>query len=144
MSATPEQLWQRFQQHYTEFPSRGLALDMSRLPFNFGGLFVDRDFVLPDAILSECGLRDVCGVFEDRLDTVIAKRLVIVLVTLLEEVVRNLGLVHALKKQLEDHLHGFDPIRFDTVSQTIAGCFLVAGRHEGCRLAARRRQRLAG
>ncbi|NBV24938.1 MAG: glucose-6-phosphate isomerase [Proteobacteria bacterium] len=33
MSATPEQLWQRFQQHYTEFPTLGLALDLSRMNF---------------------------------------------------------------------------------------------------------------
>ncbi|MEY4201776.1 MAG: hypothetical protein RLZZ265_3516 [Verrucomicrobiota bacterium] len=34
MSATPEQLWQRFQTHYTEFPKLGLAVDLSRM--NFG------------------------------------------------------------------------------------------------------------
>ena len=33
MSATPEQLWQRFQKHYSEFPSIGLALDVSRMNF---------------------------------------------------------------------------------------------------------------
>ncbi len=38
MSATPEQLWQRFQKHYTEFPSIGLALDLSRM--NFGDDFL--------------------------------------------------------------------------------------------------------
>lgn len=37
MSATPEQLWQRFQKHYTEFPTLGLALDVSRM--NFGDDF---------------------------------------------------------------------------------------------------------
>ncbi len=38
MSATPDQLWQRFQQHYTEFPALGLALDLSRM--NFGDDFL--------------------------------------------------------------------------------------------------------
>jgi glucose-6-phosphate isomerase len=38
MSATPEQLWQRFQKHYTEFPTLGLALDLSRM--NFGDDFL--------------------------------------------------------------------------------------------------------
>ena len=38
MNATPEQLWQRFQKHYTEFPSLGLALDLSRM--NFGDDFL--------------------------------------------------------------------------------------------------------
>ncbi|MBI5800899.1 MAG: glucose-6-phosphate isomerase [Verrucomicrobia bacterium] len=38
MSATPEQLWQRFQTHYTEFPTLGLALDLSRM--NFGDDFL--------------------------------------------------------------------------------------------------------
>ncbi|MBI3881596.1 MAG: glucose-6-phosphate isomerase [Verrucomicrobia bacterium] len=33
MSYTNEQLWQRFQQHYTEFPTLGLALDISRMNF---------------------------------------------------------------------------------------------------------------
>ena len=38
MSATPEQLWQRFQKHYTEFPTLGLAVDVSRM--NFGDDFI--------------------------------------------------------------------------------------------------------
>ena len=38
MNATPEQLWQRFQKHYTEFPTLGLALDLSRM--NFGDDFL--------------------------------------------------------------------------------------------------------
>lgn len=38
MSATPDQLWQRFQRHYTEFPTLGLALDLSRM--NFGDDFL--------------------------------------------------------------------------------------------------------
>ena len=38
MSATPEQLWRRFQKHYTEFPTLGLALDLSRM--NFGDDFL--------------------------------------------------------------------------------------------------------
>lgn len=40
MSATPEQLWQRFQQHYTEFPTLGLAVDLSRM--NFGDDYLAR------------------------------------------------------------------------------------------------------
>jgi len=38
MSTTPEQLWQRFQRHYSEFPTLGLALDLSRM--NFGEDFL--------------------------------------------------------------------------------------------------------
>ncbi len=38
MSVTPDQLWQRFQKHYTEFPTLGLALDLSRM--NFGDDFL--------------------------------------------------------------------------------------------------------
>ncbi|MFM8469412.1 MAG: glucose-6-phosphate isomerase [Limisphaerales bacterium] len=38
MSANSEQLWQRFQKHYTEFPTLGLALDLSRM--NFGDDFL--------------------------------------------------------------------------------------------------------
>jgi glucose-6-phosphate isomerase len=38
MNATPGQLWQRFQRHYTEFPTLGLALDLSRM--NFGDDFL--------------------------------------------------------------------------------------------------------
>lgn len=38
MSATSSQLWQRFQQHYTEFPTLGLAVDLSRM--NFGDDFL--------------------------------------------------------------------------------------------------------
>ncbi len=34
MKHTPPQLWQRFQQHYTEFPSLGLAVDVSRMNFD--------------------------------------------------------------------------------------------------------------
>jgi len=38
MHMTSEQLWCRFQQHYTEFPALGLALDLSRM--NFGDDFL--------------------------------------------------------------------------------------------------------
>ena len=38
MNTTPEQLWQRFQRHYSEFPSLRLALDLSRM--NFGDDFL--------------------------------------------------------------------------------------------------------
>ena len=34
MKYNPPQLWQRFQQHYTEFPSIGLAVDVSRMNFD--------------------------------------------------------------------------------------------------------------
>src|SRR5258705_6590892 len=33
MNYTKQQLWQRFQKYYTEFPSLGLALDLSRMNF---------------------------------------------------------------------------------------------------------------
>ena len=33
MNYSKQQLWQRFQQHYTEFPELGLALDLSRMSF---------------------------------------------------------------------------------------------------------------
>src|SRR5690348_3976168 len=33
MNKTNEQLWQRFQEHYTEFPGIGLSLDLSRMNF---------------------------------------------------------------------------------------------------------------
>src|SRR5262245_30021912 len=33
MQLSKEQLWHRFQKHYTEFPSLGLALDLSRVNF---------------------------------------------------------------------------------------------------------------
>ena len=33
MTLSKEQLWQRFQQHFTEFPTLGLALDLSRVNF---------------------------------------------------------------------------------------------------------------
>src|SRR5207248_3873762 len=31
--ADPKQLWQRFKQYYTEFPTAGFALDLSRVNF---------------------------------------------------------------------------------------------------------------
>jgi len=34
MSNSKSQLWQRFQQYYTEFPELGLALDISRMNFS--------------------------------------------------------------------------------------------------------------
>ena len=40
MKLSKEQLWHRFQKHYTEFPSLGLALDLSRM--NFADDFFDR------------------------------------------------------------------------------------------------------
>src|SRR5581483_4021638 len=33
MTATKSELWQRFQKYYTEIPSLGLALDISRMNF---------------------------------------------------------------------------------------------------------------
>jgi glucose-6-phosphate isomerase len=36
MKATSQELWQRFQQHYHEFPTIGLALDLSRMMFADG------------------------------------------------------------------------------------------------------------
>ncbi len=39
MQRTKEELWQRFQTYYTEFPSLGLAMDLSRM--NFGDEFLD-------------------------------------------------------------------------------------------------------
>ena len=38
MKDTPQQLWSRFQQHYTEFPALGLAVDVSRMKFDDGFL----------------------------------------------------------------------------------------------------------
>ena len=31
---SPTELWQRFQQYYTEYPTLGLALDLSRMNFS--------------------------------------------------------------------------------------------------------------
>src|SRR5882672_11245810 len=39
MASSKSELWQRFQNHYTEFPALGLALDLSRM--NFPGDFLD-------------------------------------------------------------------------------------------------------
>src|ERR1044071_9845540 len=36
MTSTPEQLWQRFQKYYSEFPSLALAVDLSRMNFHDG------------------------------------------------------------------------------------------------------------
>ena len=33
MQLSKEQLWHRFQKHFTEFPSLGLAIDLSRVNF---------------------------------------------------------------------------------------------------------------
>src|SRR5436190_14549657 len=37
MNFSKQQLWERFQKYYTEFPTLGLALDLSRM--DFGGDF---------------------------------------------------------------------------------------------------------